>query len=282
MIHKKWFILAASILLVTGCSNEEATTTEDNTETEEVQTEESVESSEGDVEEQSDETEEETVGEEAVQAEAQYRVNSGNWSLEPIADAPAEAVLFTIDDAPDRYGLEMAQTLKELNIPAIFFVNGHFIATEEKQEILKEIHELGFAIGNHTDNHPNLQNISEEQQRDEIVLLSDKIEGIIGERPKFFRAPFGVNTDFSRSLVEEEGMVLMNWSYGYDWESQYMNPESLADIMVNTEYLRNGANLLMHDREWTAEALPGIVEGLKEKGYTFIDPDDIEGVEVTE
>ena len=281
MIHKKWFILAASLLLVTGCSTDEANSNEDNTETQEIQTEEAVGSSEEEVEEASEATEEETVEEEVVQAEAQYRVNA-NSSLEPIADAPAEALLLTIDDAPDRYGLEMAQTLKELEVPAIFFVNGHFIATEEKQEILKEIHEMGFAIGNHTDNHPNLNNISEEQQREEIVLLSDKIEEIIGERPKFFRAPFGVNTDFSRSLVEEEGMVLMNWSYGYDWESQYMNAESLADIMVNTEYLRNGANLLMHDREWTAEALPGIVEGLEEKGYTFIDPAEIEGVEETE
>lgn len=281
MIHKKWFLLAASLMLVTGCANDEAGTTEDSAVTEEIQTEEAVGSSEDEDEKVSEAAEEaeDEEEEEVVEIEPQYRVNPANWSLEPIADAPAEAVLMTIDDAPDKYSLEMAKTLKELDVPAIFFVNGHFIATEEKMEILKEIHEMGFAIGNHTDGHPNLRNIPEEQQRDEIVGLNDKIEEILGERPQFFRAPFGVNTDFSESVVEEEGMVLMNWSYGYDWEKQYMNAEALADIMVNTEFLRNGANLLMHDREWTTEALPGIVEGLEEKGYTFVDPDEIEGIE---
>ena len=59
----------------------------------------------------------------------------------------------------------MAKTLKELDAPAIFFVNGHFIDTDEEKAVLKEIHEMGFAIGNHTKTHPNLQQISEEQNK---------------------------------------------------------------------------------------------------------------------
>ena len=55
----------------------------------------------------------------------------------------------------------------------------------------------------------------------------------------------------------------------------------LADIMVNTELLTVMALiLLMHDREWTAEALQDIVEGLRAKGYDFIDPATIQGVEI--
>ena len=34
----------------------------------------------------------------------------------------------------------------------------------------------------------------------------------------------------------------------------------------------------MHDREWTAEALKDIVEGLRAKGYEMIDPATIKGV----
>lgn len=197
--------------------------------------------------------------------------------MEPIGDANPKAVLLTIDDAPDQRALDMANTLKELDAPAIFFVNGHFIETEEKKQILKEIHEMGFAIGNHTRTHANLKQSSEEQQKEEILFVSDTVEEVIGERPKFFRAPYGVNTDFSKALVQEEGMLLMNWSYGYDWEKQYMDASALADIMVNTEFLRDGANLLMHDREWTADALKDIVEGLRGKGYVFIDPATIKG-----
>ena len=225
-----------------------------------------------------EETVEEVVSEEEVTAEPLYTLNEANWSFKPIADAPSKVVLLTIDDAPDKRSLEMAKTLKALNAPAIFFVNGHFLDTDEEKAVLKEIHNMGFAIGNHTQTHANLKELSEEQQRAEIMQVSETIEAVIGEKPKYFRAPFGSNTDFSKALVKEQGMLLMNWTYGYDWESQYQDAAALSDIMVNTEYLTNGANLLMHDRTWTAAALKGIVEGLRGKGYEMIDPATIQGV----
>lgn len=200
-----------------------------------------------------------------------YELNS-NISIKPINDADEEVVLLTIDDAPDKNGPEIAQILKDLNAGAIFFVNGHFIQSDEGKEQLKEIYELGFEIGNHTMTHTNLSNISEDEQYEEIVHLSDLVEEITGERPRFFRAPFGVNTDYSKQLIEEEGMQWMNWTYGYDWEADYMEKDALEEIMVETNLLGNGANLLMHDRDFTKDALPVIVEGLREKGYEIVDP----------
>ncbi|WP_422123648.1 polysaccharide deacetylase family protein [Planococcus sp. X10-3] len=287
MTHSKWILMAAGLALLTACSSgDDSSAAPEKEDTEEVATDTAGGNTEENSEDATDETTDETAIEEAdeepeevVETEPLYRVNPVNASVEPIADANAEAVLLTIDDAPDKHGVAMAETLKELGVPAIFFVNGHFLDTDEEKESLKKIHEMGFAIGNHTYSHPNLKNIPEEQQREEIIALSDLVEEIIGERPQFFRAPHGVNTDFSRALVEEEGMVLMNWTFGYDWEQQYMDADALADIMVNTELMRNGANLLMHDRAWSAEALPAIVQGLNDKGYDFIDPNDIEGVQ---
>lgn len=268
MIHKKWAALMASAILMAGCGS--------------TGSEESVQKEEPALAERLVPLKEEVpvleeVAEAPVeQAEPAYRLNPANWSVEPIGDAPAQAVLLTIDDAPAEHSVEMAETLKELGVTAIFFVNGHFLDTDEEKANLKKIHEMGFAIGNHTYSHTNLKTIDDEQQREEIISLSETVEEIIGEKPEFFRAPNGTNTDFSKALVEAEGMLGMNWSYGYDWEKQYSDAGALADIMVNTEFLRNGANLLMHDRAWTAQALPEIVKGLKSKGYGFIDPADIE------
>ncbi|MBB4824076.1 peptidoglycan/xylan/chitin deacetylase (PgdA/CDA1 family) [Sporosarcina luteola] len=200
------------------------------------------------------------------------------YSVVPIDAANPKVVLLTFDDAPDKRALDIAKTLQKMNAPAIFFVNGHFLQSEEKKKVLREIHDMGFLIGNHTKTHANLKNLSEEQQREEIVSVNDDVEAIIGERPVFFRAPFGANTDFSRSLAKQEGMLLMNWSYGYDFEKEYMSKEKIADIMVNTELLRDGANLLMHDRDWTADALEDIITGLRNKGYDFVDPKTIRGV----
>lgn len=208
-------------------------------------------------------------------AAPQYMV-SDTWSIVPKDDAEEEVVLLTIDDAPDGHALQMAETLYELDANAIFFVNGHFLNTPEDEEILKKIHDMGFHIGNHTNTHPFLPDIPEDEQTEEIIGLSDRIEEIVGERPRFFRAPNGANTEHVIDLVEEEGMTLMNWSYGYDWEEEYMSSGAIADIMVNTELLGNGANLLMHDREWTAKALGDIVHGLRDQGYEIVDPGLIE------
>ena len=207
-----------------------------------------------------------------------YQLNPTTYSIEPINDANEKVVLLTIDDAPDGRALDMAKTLKTLNAPAIFFVNGHFITSDEKKSVLKEIHDLGFMIGNHTKTHANLKELSEEQQKEEILSVNQLVEEVTGERPVFFRAPFGINTDFSRELAKREGMLLMNWTFGYDWEKKYMEKNAIADIMVNTELLRNGANLLMHDRAWTADALEEIVLGLREKGYDFVDPTSIKTI----
>lgn len=225
------------------------------------------------------ETDEENIPEtpeEAVNSESLYRLNENNWTLETIAAANEKVVLLTIDDAPDKHALDMAKTLHKLNAEAIFFVNGHFIDTPEKAKAMKEIYELGFPIGNHTMNHSNLKDLTEQQQYDEIVNLNDRIEEITGERPRFFRAPFGSNTEYSKRLAADEHMLLMNWSYGYDWEKGYQTKDAIADIMVNSPYLTNGANLLMHDRQWTSEALEQIVTGLRGKGFEIADPHAIE------
>ncbi|WP_082234313.1 polysaccharide deacetylase family protein [Halobacillus massiliensis] len=262
----RYWLCLLLLVFAAGCGTQaedaQEKSKEETMESEEVQPEEEPKAEEAAA--SSDEQEEK-------ETEPQYKLTESETFV-PIHNANEQVVLLTFDDAPDKHSLEIAKKLKELNAPAIFFVNGHFIDTVEKKEILKEIHSMGFPIGNHTMTHASLLELSEEQQKEEIVNLNDLIEEVIGERPKFFRAPFGQNTDYSKEVAKQEGMLVMNWTYGYDWESQYQNSEALADIMVNTELLGPGGNLLMHDREWTAAAVPDIVKGLKEKGYELLDP----------
>ncbi len=281
MIHKKWIAIVASSFLLAACGEETKTSSGEVKETEPVEENATAEKQTESDEELAEETAtEETEEEENLMAEPRYQINTANWSVQPIADAAEKVVLVTIDDAPDKHSMEMAETLKNLDIPAIFFVNGHFLDSDEKKQQLKEIHEMGFMIGNHTYSHQDLKSLTEQQQQEEIIEVNEMVEEITGEKPKFFRAPFGSNTDFSKQLVADEEMVLMNWTYGYDWEKQYQDAQALTEIMVNTEYLNSGANLLMHDRDWTVEALPEIIQGLADKGYGFVDPKEIKTKEM--
>jgi len=213
----------------------------------------------------SNETEEETIS-------YQYEVDPASQRIVPLEEGLNEKVaLLTYDDAPDKHAVEIAKVLEEHDAPAIFFVNGMYLTTDQGKKDLKTLHDMGFEIGNHTQTHANLQSLSEQEQHDEIMQTSDLIEEITGERPRFFRAPFGQNTDYSKQLAKEEGMALMNWTFGYDWEKEYQSADALADIMLDNPYLNDGANLLMHDRSWTLEASPRIIEGLKDKGYELLD-----------
>ncbi|HLQ84143.1 MAG TPA: polysaccharide deacetylase family protein [Pseudogracilibacillus sp.] len=271
-MKKILILLISSMFVLAACGNniENETKQTENPKTEDVQNENST----------SDEKEEKEKKEtNEVQEEPLYSINEAIWSLEPLKEETnSKVALLTIDDAPDKYALEMAETLEKLNVNAIFFVNGHFLETEEEKKILKDIYDKGFMIGNHTYSHRDLQTLSEKEQKEEILSVNEQVEEITGEKPVFFRAPFGHNTDYSKNLVKNEKMVLMNWTYGYDWDEAYTNKEALTDIMVNSEYLNHGANLLMHDRKWTNEALEDIVIGLQDKGYEMADPHTIETI----
>lgn len=287
---RKFIILLLSIVLLSACGNTvketdkeqgQGNSNEQSDNQEQTDTGNDVDDTENATNEEDESEEPETSEEEVVK---QYRLND-TYSVVPIDDADENIILLTIDDAPDKYSLEMAKTLKELDAPAIFFVNGHFLTTPESEEILTEIHEMGFPIGNHTYSHKNLKDLTEEEQREEIISVSDRVEEIIGERPKFFRAPHGSNTDFSEKLVAEEKMLLMNWTYGYDYFEPYMDKDKIVEAMISGEgpevdvpysLLKPGANLLMHDREWTNAGLKEIVEGLRAKGYEPVDPSFIE------
>ncbi|WP_419883700.1 polysaccharide deacetylase family protein [Peribacillus sp. B-H-3] len=206
----------------------------------------------------------------------QYRLNPATWSLKPITKANPKAILLTFDDSPDKYALDIAKTLQSLHVKAIFFVNGHFLESAEGRKKLKAIHDMGFMIGNHTYHHTGLKDLPEAKQKDEIVKLNNLVKSITGEQPKFFRAPFGQNTDYSKKIAAQQKMILMNWSFGYDWVKEYQSKAAITKIMLTTPYLTSGANLLMHDRKWTSEAIKDIVQGYQAMGYDIIDPALIE------
>ena len=208
-----------------------------------------------------------------------YYVDSESYRIRHLGESTEPLVLLTFDDipanAPHDVGLRIAETLKEKEAGAIFFVNAGLIDSEEDRQLIKTLHDMGFIIGSHTYTHPYLNELSEEGVREEIDKNNEVLEEITGEKVVFFRPPFGIFTDYTYDYLAEKDMLWMNWSYGYDWEADYMDGPALADIMVNTPYLGDGANLLMHERSWTADALPEIIDGLREKGYTIANPNNL-------
>ncbi|RKQ88688.1 polysaccharide deacetylase family protein [Brockia lithotrophica] len=179
-------------------------------------------------------------------------------------------VLLTFDDAPRGESTrKILDVLERHRAPALFFVNGTY--AEKRPELLREIARRGHGIGNHTWSHARLTRIPCEQVREEIVRLNDFVERETGIRPAFFRPPYGKMSPCAYSVLEEEGMVLLQWT----WSSEDWRRKSAKSIVQSVvSHVHPGATLLFHDLSLTARALPEILEELERQGYRFVLPDE--------
>ncbi len=209
-----------------------------------------------------------------IKPQIKYYIDK-NYYIKPLDDNEnKKVVLLTFDDSPQGlYTEDILNILDKYQAKAIFFVNGHYAV--KNQKLLKEIYDKGHLIGNHTWWHKNLKKLNYLETEKEIVDVDDLIEKITGERPEYFRPPFGVSSTFEKKIIASEKMQGMNWSLGsLDWT--YPNPED-ADKVVE-QVLNNvkpGSNILMHDKHVTSLALDKILSGLKSKGYSFVLPTEI-------
>lgn len=266
-------IVLMSSLLLAACQGEASESTAD-TSSENTESSEQVDSTESSSEENSSAEAESQAREEI---EPQYYIDPNVFSVQSIdPNSEEKLVLLTFDDAPYGNTLKIADALEAHDAYGLFFVNGMYL-DEEGSQIIKELHDRGHVIANHTETHQTLPEANEELQREEILTTNEKIEEITGEPVRFFRAPHGMMTDYSEALVAEEDMQWVNWSFGYDWMEPYQNPATLAQVTLHgsesdPKLLGPGSNILMHDRTWTADALPDILDGLYEQEFTVVDP----------
>ncbi|MFJ8452078.1 polysaccharide deacetylase family protein [Aerococcus urinaeequi] len=282
---KKLPILLLTGLLLAGCAGNEQENG-DGSQEQATSSESSEANNTNDGEDAESIDQDEDTNEETDNQVANYYIDPEISSVLPAnEDANPNVVLATVDDVPRKLpetptsSVEEAQAMADRGIYGIFFVNGMYLQGEDGEEgrqALKEIADMGHVIGNHTLTHYSLDQVPDEETlRHEIIGNQDIIEEVIGYRPQFFRPPHGIEAPGLEGILEEENMVSMNWSYGFDWDENYSDPATLADVMVNTEFLSPGANLLMHDLTWTNEAMPAILDGIQAKGYEFVDARDI-------
>ena len=74
----------------------------------------------------------------------------------------------------------MLDTLAEQNTQATFFVTGRF--AEKFPEIVAQIAEAGHEVGNHGYAHPHPDQLSVEQNKEDIIKTEQILEPLIGEK----------------------------------------------------------------------------------------------------
>ena len=188
-----------------------------------------------------------------------------------LQDGP-KAVALTIDDGPSPiYTPQILRILHQYQITASFSMIGQSAAAFP--QIALEVAAAGHMIVNHTWNHYNLGYLPVVAIGEEISRATDAIHAATGERPRMFRAPYGVWPPAVFSYCAQAGLTPLAWSVDpRDW-SRPGTRAIVRDILSGT---RAGSIILEHDgggnRSQTVTALTIWLPRLLDKGYLFTTP----------
>ncbi|MDE6104332.1 MAG: polysaccharide deacetylase family protein [Clostridia bacterium] len=161
---------------------------------------------------------------------------------------------------------DILNALRVSNVRATFFMVEFWV--EKYPEFVKKIDEAGHEIGTHSSTHSYMSKQNAEEIKLELSTSSEAIEKITGKKVELFRPPYG---DYDNELIKtasELGYYTIQWDTdSLDWKD--LSATDIAMRVVNG--VQSGSIILMHNNGLhTAEAVPIILETLKNKGYSFV------------
>ena len=191
----------------------------------------------------------------------------------------------TFDDGPSSVTSRLLDVLDDLNVKATFFVAFGGSDTPEKRDILKEESDAGHVVGVHTWTHDYYTIYANEQNfLDDFNKMKEVIIESTGKNPNVSRFPGGASNTVSitasggeeimprlAELVHDMGFQFFDWNAGgYDAETPYPTPDELANRVVRDAEGRDTVVILLHDtHDFTVDAIPDIVQELRNEGFTF-------------
>jgi peptidoglycan-N-acetylglucosamine deacetylase len=184
-------------------------------------------------------------------------------------------VSLTFDDGPNPDATpRILDALGKADVKATFFVLGAH--AERWPDLVHRIVSEGHQVGNHGYFHRKLHLRSPFYVKRDLVLGKRAIERAGGETPRFFRAPHGFRSPWVTAIAKSLGERTIGWSLGV-WDSDKPGVRAIVDRTI--EGARDGSIILLHDgdgynangdRTQTAAAVPGIVAGLRDRGFELV------------
>lgn len=200
------------------------------------------------------------------------------WEGEAVAGG--KVCCLTFDDGPSSNTDRVLEVLDWYGVKATFFVVGASSTSAASQERMKRIVAAGHAIGMHSWSH-DYQKVyaSVDSFLEEFNSLYQWIYQVTGVYPSVYRFPGGSLNGYDRGVYQEiiAEMTRRGFAY-YDWNASaqdataYPRPawEIAADCLKGVG--RELVVVLCHDsaaRGTTVEALPTVIQGYQNAGYTF-------------
>lgn len=194
-----------------------------------------------------------------------------------LGDTSSKVIYLTFDEGYEKgYTASILDTLKELNVPAAFFVVKPYI--DSNPDLVKRMVDEGHMVCNHSNHHPSMASITDSEKfKKELTDVEDAYKSLIGkEMPKYFRPPMGKYSQFSLEQTKNLGYKSIFWSFAYkDWLVDDQPSESYA-----IEKIKKGAHpgeiMLLHAVSSTnTKVLKTVITDLQKDGYEFKSLDDL-------
>ena len=195
-------------------------------------------------------------------------------------DGSGEKTVYLTFDAgyENGYTESILDTLKEKQVPAAFFLVGHYLDTQP--DLVRRMADEGHTVGNHTLTHPDMSAVTDSAAfARELSGLEEKYRQITGaELPKYYRPPQGLYSLENLEMAKEFGYTTVFWSLAYaDWDNQNQ-PEPAAAVEKLTARLHPGAIVLLHSTsETNAKILGKLIDDWRALGYEFRSLEDLTG-----
>lgn len=192
------------------------------------------------------------------------------------ADTRKKEIALTFDDwAADKTVTRILDILAEHDVKATFFLRAQGV--EQNPNLARAMIEEGHDVANHSYAHQVVTTLTPEQLQEDVVKAHQVITEAIQEQPlMLYRPPTGVVDDATAEIIAATGYprIAMYDVTTLDWDVKNSADDIVNGIMKRTQ---NGSVILLHilDGIHTAEALPTVLERLKEKGYTFVKMKDL-------
>ena len=179
-----------------------------------------------------------------------------------------KVVALTFDDGPTEHTPEILAVLKDLNIPATFFVTGAEL--QQHMAYGSMIAQAGHELGNHSYSHHRmlftpLADVKREIETTDSLIVKAGYTGRI-----CFRPPYGKKLFSLPYYLAHNDRTTIMWDVAPDGDSN--DQQSITERAVHN--VLPGSVILLHvmfdDRTGSLHAVTDIVTRLQSEGYKFV------------
>jgi peptidoglycan/xylan/chitin deacetylase (PgdA/CDA1 family) len=198
------------------------------------------------------------------------------YGAQRYAPGTSKTVALTFDDGPGRSTDAIVTVLKRYRVPATFFNIGAAMAT--RPYLVQDEVRDGYAMGNHSWDHPHMTTLSAVRQGEELSQASAEQRSIAGTVPCALRPPYGEYDATTLRLAQQQRLSVWLWSVDtLDWAANGSGSAYWVQRVIRLAEQGSTFShpiLLMHDARAgdpaTVAALPAIIQYYRSHDYRFV------------